>query len=58
MDVKTGKLDVLDAPGDHPKRSEMAYDYRRVTEPTSVHINGRKIKGFFACAEYEWIEPA
>lgn len=50
------KGDVLDQLEDTPAEGESVSVYQREGEAGIVHINGRKVKGFYATAEYHWLE--
>ena len=53
-----GKGDVLDQLEDTPAAGETVSVYRRVGEPNWVHINAKKVKGFYAAAEYVHLPDA
>ena len=50
--------DALDLVEDQPADDEEIVVYRRVSEPTYVHINARKGGGVFRGGDYRIVSPA
>lgn len=60
--ITVERKDVLDQIEDVPLPDELIYIYERVGEAGTIHLNagsgrrGRGVTGFYAVAEYRWIE--
>ncbi len=55
LDNVTGETDVLDQIDDLPKLTESIFVYRLQGEAGWMHLNGPKIKGFYATGEYKYL---
>ena len=60
-------MDCLDQIGDSPDVGETVYVYESIDgikhNPSMIHVNarskgGRNVSGYYAAAEYKWIEDA
>ena len=52
-----GKWDALDAWEDSPRPEEKLYCYALHGKPGGAFIDGTGIRGFYAIAEYQFVEP-
>lgn len=55
---RAGEKDILDQLDDEPKAQEKVYVYVMVASGGTMHVRSRirGMSGFYASAEYEWLE--